>query len=69
MTLVHSTSTMLAVFISLLVLNWHIDYCKPQHINPNNFDDGLDSRAYSPDAGGLVDFVYHNHDELTRILR
>lgn len=62
---------MLAVFISLLVLNWHIDYCEPQHINPNDFGDGIEQRAYAPppDSGGLLDFVYHNHDDLTRFLR
>lgn len=37
----------------------------------NSFDDSdtLPSpRAYTPDVG-LLDFVYHNHDEMTRFLR
>lgn len=69
MALLQSTSTMLAVFISLLLINWHIDYCQSQHYDPNNYNDGIESRAYTPESGGLLDFVYHNHDDMTRFLR
>lgn len=35
---------------------------------PNDFDALPEPRAYIPDAG-LLDFVYHNHDEMTKFLR
>lgn len=35
----------------------------------NEFDGALpEPRAYIPDAG-LLDFVYHNHDDMTKFLR
>lgn len=33
-----------------------------------NNDEIANPRAYTPDAA-LLDFVYHDHDEMTRILR
>lgn len=34
----------------------------------NDFDGLPEPRAYIPDAG-LLDFVYHNHDDMTKFLR
>lgn len=34
----------------------------------NDFEGLPEPRAYIPDAG-LLDFVYHNHDDMTKFLR
>lgn len=38
------------------------------HIRENDLVTLPEPRAYVPDAG-LLDFVYHNHDDMTRFLR
>lgn len=42
--------------------------CTGQSHLDNNLDNLPEPRAYIPDAG-LLDFVYHNHDEMTKFLR
>lgn len=44
------------------------NFCSCQ--SSQSFDDSAlpSPRAYTPDVG-LLDFVYHNHDEMTRFLR
>lgn len=53
-----------AIGLCLFVINFNT--CRSQQLNVlNDFDTG---RAYTPDTG-LLDFVYHNHDDMTRFLR
>ncbi|XP_031624726.1 carboxypeptidase D-like isoform X3 [Contarinia nasturtii] len=55
-----------AVTLFAFVINVNIETCTSQQLNTLN--DYAGSRAYTPDPG-LLDFVYHNHDEMTRFLR
>lgn len=55
-----------ALTLCLFVINLNIETCSSQQLNGIN--DYTGTRAYTPDTG-LLDFVYHNHDEMTRFLR
>lgn len=55
-----------AVTLCLFVINLNIETCSSQQLNGAN--DYTGSRPYTPDTG-LLDFVYHNQDEMTRFLR
>lgn len=55
-----------AVTLSLFIVNLNIETCSSQQLNSVNEFAG--ARAYTPDTG-LLDFVYHNHDDMTRFLR
>lgn len=55
-----------AVTLCLFVVNLNIETCSSQQLNTLN--DYAGSQAYVPDTG-LLDFVYHNHEEMTRFLR
>lgn len=55
-----------AITLCLFVININIETCSSQQVNTLN--DYAGSRGYTPDPG-LLDFVYHNHDETTRFLR
>lgn len=55
-----------AIVLCLFAINLNIDICSSQQVeNSNDFNN---IRSYVPD-GGQLDFVYHNHDEMTRFLR
>lgn len=55
-----------AVILSLFIVNLNIETCNSQQLNSVN--DFAGAHAYTPDTG-LLDFVYHNHDDMTRFLR
>lgn len=55
-----------ATTLCIFLFNLHIENCNSQHLNTVN-DYGT-IRSYTPDSG-LIDFVYHNHDDVTRFLR
>lgn len=55
-----------AVTLSLFVINLNIETCSSQQLSTLNDYGG--SRPYTPDTG-LLDFVYHNHEDMTRFLR
>ncbi|XP_055300338.1 carboxypeptidase D isoform X3 [Sitodiplosis mosellana] len=55
-----------AVTLCLFVVNLNIETCSSQQLNQLNDYSG--SRPYTPDPG-LLDFVYHNHEDMTRFLR
>lgn len=55
-----------AVALCLFVINLNIETCSSQQLDTLN--DYSNSRAYTPDTG-LLDFVYHNHEDMTRFLR
>lgn len=55
-----------AVTLCLFVVNLNIETCNSQQLNTLN--DYTGSRPYTPDPG-LLDFVYHNHEDMTRFLR
>lgn len=59
--------------IGAILLCFFTISCYSQQLsNVNSFggsgSGGGADRAYSPDPG-LIDFVYHNHDDMTRFLR
>jgi len=51
-----------AIALCLFIVSLTIDNCNSQQYS------GAVDRAYTPEPG-LLDFVYHNHDETTRFLR
>lgn len=55
-----------AVTLCLFIVNLNIETCSSQQLNTAN--DFAGARAYTPDTG-LLDFVYHSHDDMTRFLR
>lgn len=55
-----------AVILCLFIINLNIETCSSQQLNGIN--DYAGARAYTPDTG-LLDFVYHSHDDTTRFLR
>lgn len=55
-----------AVTLCLFVVNLNIETCSSQQLNQLN--DYAGSRPYTPDPG-LLDFVYHSHEDMTRFLR
>lgn len=66
MALLQSTGGVCILIFSIYLIGWNIDLCYSQRLN--NVQDLNDPRSYQPDPG-LLDFVYHNHDEMTRVLR
>lgn len=55
-----------AVTLCLFIVNLNIETCNSQQLN--NINDYSGAQAYRPDTG-LLDFVYHSHDDMTRFLR
>lgn len=55
-----------AVTLCFFIVNLNIETCTSQQLNAAN--DFAGARVYTPDTG-LLDFVYHSHDDLTRFLR
>lgn len=56
-----------AIALCLFTISLNFGGCSAQHLNNVNNYGGLD-RAYTPDVG-LLDFVYHNQDDMTKFLR
>lgn len=56
-----------AIILCLFVVNLNIETCNSQQLNAVDGYGGSRG-AYVPDTG-LLDFVYHNHEEMTRFLR
>lgn len=56
-----------AIILCLFAINVNIDICSSQHV-AETANDYNNIRSYMPDSA-QIDFVYHNHDEMTRFLR
>lgn len=72
MAFVQSFGSLFGAFaLCLFTISLNIETCYSQNVNNvNNYGGenfGLD-RAYTPDVG-LLDFVYHNHEDMTKFLR
>lgn len=68
MSLIHlSGGHAAAIILCLFAINLNIDICSSQQVaDPSN--DYNNIRTYMPDSS-QIDFVYHNHDDMTRFLR
>lgn len=55
------------IALCLFVVNLNIETCSSQQMNAVS-EYNSNSRGYTPDTG-LLDFVYHNHEDMTRFLR
>lgn len=54
------------ITLCLFVVNLNIETCSSQQMSDGN--DYSNARIYTPDTG-LLDFVYHSHEDMTRFLR